>query len=238
MTHSLKISTAITILMLPGLKILSVLTDPITSSSETASLMETTLLRAFASCLKDLRKEPLEVLSKMSRLDIARAASQATHKKTLCKGIISVLNLSARVTSLSEEVKITSIFGPLETMKSTKCMPKIFKFMNPTTMSPAVKMKVASIGKPMMEFSLSLTSPSSRNIRLAIHLLLNFLGIIADSKHQISTAANSKKKKLAILLADPMLTSQMNGSVTQVLDLATDLDPYIEKFKCLVLQAT
>ena len=206
MTHSLKISTAITTLMLPGLKILSVLTDPITSSSETASLMETTLLRAFASCSKDLRKELLEVLSKMSRLDIARAVSQATHRKTLFKGIISVLNLSARVTSLSEEVKITSTCGLLETMKSTKYLQRTSKFMNPNTISPVMKVKVASTGKLMMEFSLSLTSLRSQKgiTRLAIHLQLNFPGMIADSKHQISTAVHSKKKKLAISLVVPM----------------------------------
>ena len=172
--------------------------------SKMASLMETILLPAFASCLKDPRKEPMVVSSRMSRQDIAKVVSLDTLLSTLCKGTTSVLNQSASVMSHSEEAKHPLIYGLLETTLSMEFTQKTSKFTNPTTMNLAQKVRAAYSGKQMMESLLISTSLSLKNTSLVIHLKLSFPGMIVDLKRQTSIATNLKEKNGAVLLAVPM----------------------------------
>ena len=144
---------------------------------------------------------------------------------TLCKGTTSVLNPFVKVMSHSEEARNPLIYGLLETMKFIKFTQKTYKFMSPTTMNLAQKVRAAYSGKQQKEPSLFSTSLSSKITPLVIHLKLTFPGMIVDLKHQTSIATNLKEKIGAVKLAVPMLMILMKSSASQRKDLAGKTNP-------------
>ena len=145
----LMVSTATVITMSPGTVTRSVCGAPRTQKSRTALSMGTTRTTVSASCSSNPRPACLEVASRMSRPETARAASQATQPPTYSRLATLVPRRSANQTTLSRTVaRQWSIFGQRATTAETVSTGRISKSRIHTTSNLAPLTRVASLGKP------------------------------------------------------------------------------------------